>query len=252
MSKGRYEKKSHRRFFGGKSLALVLACVMLVCGAINGTVAWLTAKTDEVTNVFTTSDINITLKEHKYDSEKNELTDGETSTGVDNYKMVPGWTIPKDPWVTVKGGSEDCWVFIKVEEEGGNIPITDGEYPMPIMCTFDNFIAYEIDKANWTPLIDDQNQAVPGVYVTTGPVNDITKDRNIKILDEGKHIFDGVEYTWDKQEVLTKPDVTKEMMNAITNDTKPTLTFTAYASQYWKNNTENFTAYEAWKNVFGN
>lgn len=248
MSKGRYEHKGRRRrrTFGSKSLALVLACVLLVGGVIGGTLAWLTAKTNEVTNVFTTSDIDITLQEHKYDPDKDELTNTETTTGVDNYKMIPGWTIPKDPWVTVKGGSEDCWVFIKVEEKGGNVTVDGKTY------SFDNFIGYEIDTANWTPLTDDQGNAVAGVYVTSGPVNEVTKDRNIKILDAGTYTFDGVVFTWDKQEVLTKPDVTKEMMNAVTDTTKPTLTFTAYASQYWKNNTENFTAYEAWKNVSGN
>ena len=252
MSKGRYEHKGRRRrrIFGSKSLALVLACVLLVGGVIGGTVAWLTAKTNEVTNVFTPSDIDITLQEHTYDSDKDELTNTETTTGVDNYKMVPGWTIPKDPWVTVKGGSEDCWVFIKVEEKGGNVTITDDEFPTPMMFTFSDFIAYEIDDANWTQLTDENDAPVPGVYYCYA--NDVENDRNIKILDEGKYTFNGVDYTWDKQHVLTKPDVTKEMMNAVTNDTKPTLTFTAYASQYWKNNTENFTAYEAWKNVSGN
>ena len=248
MSKGRYEQKGRRRTFGSKSLALVLACVLLVGGVIGGTVAWLTAKTNEVTNVFTTSDIDITLQEHTYDSDKDELTNTETTTGVDNYKMVPGWTIPKDPWVTVKGGSEDCWVFIKVAETGGNITVGEGQNAENY--SFEDFIAYKIDEANWKQLTDENDKLVPGVYYCYA--NDVENDRNIKILDEGKYTFNGVDYTWDKQHVLTKPDVTKEMMNAVTNDTKPTLTFTAYASQYWKNNTENFTAYEAWKNVSGN
>ena len=54
MSKGRYEHKGRRRrrIFGSKSLALVLACVLLVGGVIGGTVAWLTAKTNEVTRKF--------------------------------------------------------------------------------------------------------------------------------------------------------------------------------------------------------
>ena len=229
-----------------RSIALILALAMVTGSVIGGTLAWLTAETQEVKNVFTTSNIDITLQEHTYDAEKDELKEEETTKGVDNYKMIPGWTIPKDPWVTVKGGSEDCWAFIKVEKKGGNVTVDGKTY------SFDNFIAYEIDTANWTPLTDDQGNEVAGVYVTSGPVNDVTKDRNIKILDAGTYTLDDVDYTWDKQEVLTKPDVTKEMMNAVTDATKPTLIFTAYASQYWKNNTENFTAYEAWNNVSGN
>ena len=64
----------------------------------------------------------------------------------------------------------------------------------------------------------------------------------------------------DKQEfgvlkndqVSVKSDVTKEMMNGLTTDTYPTLTFTAYASQLYKNSdtTNNtFTAAEAWANA---
>ena len=52
-------------------------------------------------------------------------------------------------------------------------------------------------------------------------------------------------------QVTVKGEVTKEMMNAIDNDTaaKPTLTITAYASQLNKNATETFTAAEAWGNI---
>ena len=31
--------------------------------------------------------------------------------------MIPGWTIDKDPKVTVKEGSEDCWLFVEITEE---------------------------------------------------------------------------------------------------------------------------------------
>jgi hypothetical protein len=55
-------------------------------------------KTDSVVNVFTYGDINITLKE----------TTGE------NYKMVPGNTIAKDPKIIVLKDSEDCYLFVKV------------------------------------------------------------------------------------------------------------------------------------------
>nr|MDY5756504.1 hypothetical protein [Eubacteriales bacterium] len=86
-----------------KGLALVLALTLLVVGVVAGTLAWLTAKSDVVTNTFTTSDINITLEE----------TEGGTNK---EFKMIPGWTIEKDPKVTVVAGSEDCYLFVKVEE----------------------------------------------------------------------------------------------------------------------------------------
>ena len=76
-------------------LALVLCC------AIGGTLAWLTDKTGPVVNTFTVGDINIDLT--------------ETTT---DYKMVPGNTIAKDPKVTVKANSEDCYLFVKVTKSG--------------------------------------------------------------------------------------------------------------------------------------
>ena len=42
-----------------KALGLVLALVLLVGVVAGGTVAWLTAQTSEVTNVFGASDINV-------------------------------------------------------------------------------------------------------------------------------------------------------------------------------------------------
>ena len=47
-----------------KGLALFLALTLLVVGVVAGTLAWLTAKSDVVTNTFTTSDIKVELKEN--------------------------------------------------------------------------------------------------------------------------------------------------------------------------------------------
>ena len=83
-----------------RTMALLAAVLLVVGVAIGGTLAWLTAKSDTVTNTFTTSDINITLTE---------------STGQE-YKMVPGMDIAKNPKVTVATESEDCYLFVKLEK----------------------------------------------------------------------------------------------------------------------------------------
>lgn len=90
--------KAGRSFRG---LVLVLALALIVGVAGGATFAWLTATSDTVTNTFTYGDINITLEEN---------------TGSD-YKIIPGVDIKKDPLVTVKAGSEACWLFVKVDEE---------------------------------------------------------------------------------------------------------------------------------------
>lgn len=82
-----------------KALLLTFGAVLLVAASVLGTLAWLTAETNEVKNIFTVGNINITLT--------------ETTT---DFKMVPGCTIAKDPKVTVLKDSEACWLFVKIVE----------------------------------------------------------------------------------------------------------------------------------------
>ena len=193
--KGKYTRKHT------KSLALVL---VIGCVA-GGTLAWLNAKTEEVKNTFSTSDIGVTL--------------GETTN---TYKMVPGWTIAKDPKATVTSGSEDCYLFVKVEKSNN----------------FDTYMDMAIDS-QWTAL-EDQT----GVYYIKID-EDSEKNVAYNVLGEGKVTYENVEYAWADNQVLVKPTVTEAMMKTA-KTSQPTLTFTAYAVQLMKNNTTEFTAAEAW------
>ena len=88
-----------RRGISTKTLVALLSLVLLLGCSLGGTLAWLSVKTDPVTNTFTVGDIDITLT--------------ETTT---DYKIVPGVNIAKDPKVTVEANSEACWLFVKVDE----------------------------------------------------------------------------------------------------------------------------------------
>lgn len=46
-----------------KRIITILSVVVLVAGIVGGTIAWLTAETDPLVNVFSTSGIQITLEE---------------------------------------------------------------------------------------------------------------------------------------------------------------------------------------------
>lgn len=174
-----------------KTLALLVALVLAIGCVIGGTLAWLTAKSDVVTNTFTTSDIKVELKEN---------------TGT-TYKMIPGYTISKDPTATVLPGSEECYLFVKLDKS----------------ANFDNYMTYEMAEG-WMAL-----DGVDGVYY-----------REVKTA----HM--GTEYSVLKgNQVTVRDTVTKEMMKAAEQN-NPTLKITAYASQLYKNNTETFTAVEAW------
>ena len=58
-----------------KIIAAMLTGVLLVGGAVGGTVAWLSVKTAPVVNTFTYGDINITLDETKLDENGNPVLD---------------------------------------------------------------------------------------------------------------------------------------------------------------------------------
>ena len=181
-----------------KGLALVLALTLLVVCVVAGTLAWLTAKSDVVTNTFTTSDIKVELKE---------------TTGTE-YKMIPGYTISKDPKATVLAGSEECFLFVKLDKS----------------ANFDTYLEYVIADG-WTKL----DGVTDTVYyrVVDGTTNQI-----------------GTPYSVLKDDQVTvKGEVTKAMMDGLTTETLPKLTVTAYASQLHKNATTEFTAAEAWANV---
>lgn len=95
-----------------KALLLSLCAVLLVVASVMGTMAYLTS-TDTVNNTFTVGKVQITLDEAKV------TTDGTPVEGADRvkaneYKLMPGHTYIKDPTVTVKEGSEDSYVRLKV------------------------------------------------------------------------------------------------------------------------------------------
>lgn len=180
-----------------KSLALVLALAMIVVCVVGGTLAWLIDKTDPVTNTFTYGDIDITLAE---------------TTGT-SYKMIPGYTIDKNPKVTVLAGSEKCYLFVKVDKS----------------ANFDKFMTYTI-ATDWTALT-----GVDGVYYRI--VDASATNQEFGVLKD--------------DQVIVKDNVTKADMDGLKANvaTQPTLTFTAYACQYNSTNGTPFSPAAAWENV---
>ena len=172
-----------------KTVALLMALVLIFGVAAGGTVAWLTDKTETITNTFTYSDITITLEETD--------TDSTTAGAQYEYKMVPGGTITKDPKVTVKGGSEACWLFVKLVES----------------ANYDTFLAdynAAVIAAGWAPL--DGNA---GVYY-----------KKVSALDSDQ-TFDVI----NGNTLTVRDTVTKNDMAEIKDSGMPTLSVTAYAIQ---------------------
>ena len=106
-----------------KTLAVAMCAVLLVAGSIAGTMAYLTDKTDAITNTFTAGKVEITLDEAKVNA-YGQPVDAEGNVvelsvaprvAANEYKLIPGKTYTKDPTITVSADSEDCYLFVKVE-----------------------------------------------------------------------------------------------------------------------------------------
>jgi len=98
-------KKNRRKINKMKRmLTLVAAMALVLCIGIGATYAWLTDKTDPITNTFTTGNVSIELEEPNFDQNEEHV-------------IIPGHVCAKDPTVTVLEGSQPCYVFIGVKNE---------------------------------------------------------------------------------------------------------------------------------------
>lgn len=154
---------------------LIVAAAVLLTVTVGVTWAMLIASSNSVVNTFTVGDVGIALTE---------------TTGSD-YKLTPGVSLKKDPTVTVKAGSEACWVFVKI---------------MP-SDNFDSLCVYSTADG-WTAL-----EGESGVYYRR--VEKSSGNTRLAVLKDNT--------------VTVRDTVTEEQLNAIT--VKPKLTVYAYAIQ---------------------
>lgn len=111
-----------------KALLAMACAVMLVVTSVMGTMAYLTDH-DKVTNTFTVGSVTLGKDQQAGLDEAKTNINGQpvdnagnvvelaSAPRVDNnqYKLMPGHSYTKDPTVHVNNISEDCWVFVKVE-----------------------------------------------------------------------------------------------------------------------------------------
>lgn len=125
-----------------KVLVTLLAAVLLVGCTIGGTLAWLSASTDEVENTFTVGEIKITLTETFNTKSSDSLSSNDKWVG----KIVPGGKEAKDPTITVQAGSEKCYVYALVEN---NMKIDNDIVVVP-----------NIDTAKWIVVATNGNKTL--------------------------------------------------------------------------------------------
>lgn len=129
-----------------------------------------------------------------------ELTESES--GNQPLKIIPGVDIRRSLKATVKPNSEACWLFVKVEETNwSHFPDANGTAK----------VSYSVDVQNgWIAL-----NGHPGVYYRE------VSAENAKT---------GVEYDVNCN-VTVSQMLTKAEVNSIAAETRPQLSFTAYAVQ---------------------
>ena len=177
-----------------KPLILLVLIIMLLLTSVSGTIAWLKSESNSLVDRFTYGNIKISLEESKQDNK--------------NYEISPGKVIKKDTTVTVEGGSEDCWLFIKIDKTQN----------------FDTFMTYSL-KDDWKAL-----DGYSDIYY-----------REVQESDEKQ------EFQIIKDNVINvKSELTKVVFDSLNEDTYPTISLSAYAIQRNDDIEGLDTAHTAW------
>lgn len=178
-----------------KIVAILAALVLVIGVAAGSTLAWLTDKTEAVTNTFTKGDVDITLIETM------EPDGTVVASGVTDWSapLIPGKDYSKNPTITVESTTNaDCWLFVKFEEVGN-------------ASTYLSYTSTLTDTNGWTQ--GDGTNIPDNVWY-----REVKTDATTKSWE----LLDG-------NEITVKGDtVTKETMDAAAN---AKLIYTGYAIQ---------------------
>lgn len=184
-----------------KTLVIILALTVTMVTAAGGTLAFLYG-TQNVKNTFTYGDIQIDLEE------TDTGLDPDQNPDTNQYPMLPGQPIHKDPKVTVYAGSLDCWLFVELTES----------------WNFADYLSYTVADG-WEPL-----EGVPGVFCRA--VDTSSESQTFPVIKDDL--------------IYMKESVTLGQLATLTDADYPTLTIKAYAIQRSAAIEETATAQAAW------
>lgn len=134
-----------------KKLMTALALVLVIAMSVAGTYAYLTSQA-EVKNTFTVGNVSITMDETDVDNS----TQGAERDVANKYKLIPGMTYTKDPVIHVAANSEDCYLFVEVENNIAGAETTEAG----------KTVADQLTANGWTLVKDQAN-----IYVYNTTVN---------------------------------------------------------------------------------
>ncbi len=157
-----------------KALLLTLCAVLLVAASVMGTMAYLTS-TDKVENTFTVGSVAITLDEAKTNPD-GSLVEGAARVDSNSYKLLPGHAYSKDPTVHVDAASEDCYLFVTIDNGIADIEKTG-----------DTTVAAQMAAKGWK-LVEGKTTVYVYVGTNTAPTA-VSKNADIPIFE--KIVIDG-------------------------------------------------------------
>lgn len=107
-----------------KKLITAASIALAACVAIGGTIAYLTAQTQTITNTFTVGDVNVKLEEVGADND------------AQSFKVTPGVPVTKAADVSVEAGDEPAYIFIEavaadMQQNGLTYDMADGWTQIP-------------------------------------------------------------------------------------------------------------------------
>ncbi len=156
-----------------KKIVALVAIALVACCVVGGSLAWISAVSDPVENVFVVGDdIDIELAEPNAPADK-------------EFPIVPSKTYAKDPTITVAEGSAPMYLFFKLNKS----------------TNLDDFVAYEINT-DWTKLTGvtdevyyqklDKTESESYYYLLKG--GDVGTNGEVKIKDTvTKEMIDALE-----------------------------------------------------------
>ena len=97
-----------------KILLICVCAVMIAAMSVLSTLAYLKDEAS-VKNTMTVGQVYISMDESPVDLYGNKVNGDRVTENT--YKLIPGQKYVKDPIVTVKADSEDCYVYVKLVNE---------------------------------------------------------------------------------------------------------------------------------------
>ena len=188
-----------------KILALMLCAVLLIGASVAGTLAYLTSQ-DEVQNTFTVG--NVTIELH----EEGEKTIDDETVGLDLH-LLPGIPVAKEPIVTVKKDSEDCYVRVKVTVDVSESWTNDEDaINVGMINNNETFKNWADNFANGYLLHDKTSSSEKGFNIDNWNLS------KTEVSDTAKTITYILTYIKNTDNIVTKDTENNTVLEAIFND----------------------------------